>query len=33
VLHAERLIEDSRLNDHGLAHALAHLTSRLLAQN
>jgi chromosomal replication initiator protein len=33
VLHAERLIEHSRVNDHDLAHALAHLTGRLLAHN
>jgi chromosomal replication initiator protein len=33
VLHAERSIENCRLNDRGLAHALAHLTSRLLAHN
>jgi chromosomal replication initiator protein len=33
VLHAERTIESTRASDRELAHALSHLTSRLLARN
>lgn len=33
VLHAERSIENGRASNHDLAHALSHLTGRLLARN